>query len=139
MFRNERKNDGNVIRYCRKSENFLYRITPNTLPVDWFEGVAYYREGKVDSAVACFKSALVYTPFEVRVLNDYGAALFQTGKVNDAKSVLLHSYNIDPYFDDAKFNLAAIYYFSGIRDSALFYVNSCRNSQKKEDFLKDMQ
>ena len=139
MFRNERKNDENVIHYCRKAESTFYRITPNTLPLAWFEGVAHFRKGDVDSAVNCFKLALRSTPFEVRVLNDYGAALFQSKKQNEAKAILLQAFDIDPYFDDAKFNLGAIYYLNGQRDSALFYINSCRNSQKKEDFLKEMR
>jgi Flp pilus assembly protein TadD len=139
MFRNERKNDEKVIHYCRKAENTFYRITPNTLPLAWFEGVAHFRKGNVDSAVTCFKRALRSTPFEVRVLNDYGAALFQSKKQNESKAILLQAYNIDPYFDDAKFNLGAIYYFNSQRDSALFYINSCRKSQKKEDFLKEMK
>lgn len=139
MFRNERKNDAAVINYCRKAGNAFYRVTPNTLPLDWFEGVARFRLGSADSAVMCFKKALLYTPYEVRVLNDYGAALFQLQKTGEAKSILLQAYDIDPYFDDSKFNLGAIYYFGGRRDSALFFINSCRNSQKKEDFLKEMK
>jgi O-antigen ligase len=139
MFRNERKNDENVIQFCRKAENIFYRITPNTLPLAWFEGVALYRKGYTDSAVGCFKRALRSTPFEVRVMNDYGAALFKSEKVDEAKSILLCAFDIDPYFDDAKFNLGAIYYFTGKHDSALFYVKSCRDSQKKEDFLKVLE
>lgn len=139
MFRNERKNDVNVIHYCREAENPFYRITPNTLPLSWFEGVAYFRKGAVDLAIICFKKALEVTPFEVRVLNDYGAALFKSGKQKEAKAMLLNAFDIDPYFDDAKFNLGAIYYFMGQRDSALFFINSCRNSQKKDDFLKEIK
>ena len=75
----------------------------------------------------------------MRVLNDYGAALYKSDRTNEAKAILLKAYNIDPYFDDAKFNLGAIYYFTGHRDSALIYITSCRNSQKKEDFLKELK
>jgi O-antigen ligase len=139
MFRNERKSDENVIHFCRIAENAFYRITPNTLPVAWFEGVAYFRKGAVDMAVTDFKRALKVTPYEVRVLNDYGTALFKSGKVNEAKAMLLYAYDIDPYFDDAKFNLAAIYYLNSQRDSALYYINSCRKSEKKEDYLKEMK
>lgn len=139
MFRNERKDDEKVIYYSRKAGNALYRITPNTLALDWFEGVAWYRKGNADSAVSCFKRALLSTPYEVRVLNDYGTALYKSGKTGEAKTELLQAYNIDPYFDDAKFNLGAIYFFTGQKDSALFYITTCRNSQKKEDYLKEMK
>ena len=139
MFSNERRNDDNVIRYCRNAENVFYRITPNTLPVAWFEGVAYYRKGDVKPAVQCFTRALKSTPFEVRVLNDYAAALFTSQKPVEAKAILLQTIDIDPWFDDARFNLAAIYYFAGQKDSALFYITRCRDSQKKEEFLKELK
>jgi tetratricopeptide (TPR) repeat protein len=139
MFSNEKRNDDNVIRYCRKAENVFYRITPNTLPLAWFEGVAHYRKGDVKSAIPCFEKALKSTPFEVRVLNDYAAALFNSQKPDKAKTILLKTVDIDPWFDDARFNLAAIYYFAGQRDSALFYIKSCRDSMKKEEFMKELE
>jgi O-antigen ligase len=139
MFSNERRNDDNVIYYSGKAENIFYRITPNTLPIAWFEGVAHYRKGDIKSAIPCFERALRSTPFEVRVLNDYAASLFNSQKTGEAKAVLLQAVDIDPWFDDARFNLAAIYFFSGQRDSALFYLDRCRNSQKKEEFLKEFK
>jgi hypothetical protein len=51
----------------------------------------------------------------------------------------LHAIDIDPYFDDARFNLGAIYYFAGQRDSAFYYITGCRDSQKKEDFLQELR
>ena len=139
MFSNERRNDDKVIYYSRKAENVFYRITPNTLPIAWFEGVAHYRKGDVKSSIQCFERALRSTPYEVRVLNDYAASLFNSQKPDQAKTVLLQAIDIDPWFDDARFNLAAIYYFADQRDSALFYIDRCRNSQKKEEFMKELK
>jgi tetratricopeptide (TPR) repeat protein len=138
MFREERKNDAKVIEYCRKAENGFYRITPNTLPLAWFEGVACYRTGDAGTAVGCFSKAIQSTPYEVRVLNDYGIALYTRNMIKEGKALLLKSIEIDPFFDDAKFNLAAIYYYTGQKDSALYYVQRCRESQKKKDYLKEM-
>jgi O-antigen ligase len=139
MFSNERRNDNKVIHYSRKAENIFYRITPNTLPVAWFEGVAHYRKGDFKSSIECFKRALKSTPFEVRVLNDYAASLFNSQKPDDAKTILLKTIDIDPWFDDARFNLAAIYYFAGQKDSVLFYIMKCRDSRKKEEFLNELK
>lgn len=139
VFRNERSNDTEVIRYSRKAANRLYKLTPNTLPISWFEGVSHYRLGDLRQAQACFEEALVTTPFEVRVLNDYGITLFGLQDTAQAKSVLRQAVGIDSCFDDAKFNLAAICYFSGQPDSALFYVNSCKDSRKKEEFLDELR
>lgn len=138
LFRNEGRNDAGVIHYCRKAENIFYRITPNTLPLAWFEGVAWYHREQADSALKCFQRALKSTPYEVRVLNDYAACLFDLGHIADAKSVLLQTIGIDPFFDDARYNLGAIYYFAGKRDSSMLQVSKCRDSQKKTDFLNEL-
>ena len=139
MFRNERQNDEKVIQFCFRAENPFYTITPNTLPVAWFEGVAHYRLGKINEAIPCFERALKSTPFEVRVLNDYGISLFNLNRMDEAKSVLLNTISIDPFFDDAKFNLGAIYYLTGQRDSASYYITRCRDSKKKSEFLEEMK
>jgi O-antigen ligase len=139
MFRNERKNDTRVIMYCHKAENLFYHITPNTLPISWFEGVAHYRLGENDVARNCFQRALKMTPYEVRVLNDYSAVLFKLGQPQEAINTLKETLAIDPFFDDSRFNLGAIYYFTGQRDSARKQIMSCRESQKKRDFLEEMK
>jgi len=138
MFKNERKNDRKVIDYSQKAENIFYQITPNALPLAWFEGVALFRLGYNSSAMDCFSRALKSTPYEVRVLNDYGTSLFNLNETSKAKGFFVRCYEIDPDFDDAKFNLAAIYFFNRQLDSARFYVNTCRSSQKKTDFLKEL-
>jgi hypothetical protein len=138
IFRNEKQNDEKVIHYAKKAENIFYTITPNTLPVAWFEGVAYYRKGNAEFALTCFSRALESTPFEVRVLNDYAAALYSLNKTKEAKAVLLRTLSIDPHFDDARFNLGAVFFFSGQKDSALYHITRCRDTQKKEEFLVEM-
>lgn len=138
MFKNERKNAAKVIEYSRSAGSAFYRITPNTLPLDWFEGVAHMQLGDAQSALGCFQKALRYTPSEVRVLNDYGVALSRLKRNKEAKSVFLTTYETDPWFDDAKFNLAAIYYLTGQSDSALMWVHRCRDSEKKREFLESI-
>ncbi len=83
--------------------------------------------------------ALQSTPYEVRVMNDYAASLFSVNKQGEAKEILLKALEIDPFFDDARFNLAAMYYFDGNRDSAVYFVRQCRNCEKKADFLKELE
>ena len=139
VFRQERKDDVGVIADCKKAENPFYRITPNTLPVSWFEGVAHYRLGQNELAEKCFLRALKMTPYEVRVLNDYSAVMFRLGKQETAVSTLKKALDIDPFFDDARFNLGAIYYLTGKVDSARVQIKMCRESQKKTDFLEEMK
>ncbi len=138
VFRNERKNDMQVIASCQKAENIFYHITPNTLPISWFEGVACFRLRDFSSAGKCFERAIKITPYEVRVLNDYGANLFQQGKTREAIEILKEALSIDPFFDDARFNLGAIYFLTGQSGKARQEIMHCRESQKKRDFFKEI-
>jgi O-antigen ligase len=139
MFRSERKEDNRVITFCRKAENPFYHITPNTLPLPWFEGVAHFRLGENELAEKCFQRALKMTPGEVRVLNDYSAVLFKLGKQQEAIKTLKETLSIDPFFDDARFNLGAIYFLTGMPVSAREQISQCRESQKKKDYLEEMK
>lgn len=138
VYRNESKNDLQVVASCHKAENIFYHITPNTLPVSWFEGVACFRLGDYQSAGKCFERAIKITPYEVRVLNDYGANLFQQGKTREAIEILKEALSIDPFFDDARFNLGAIYFLTGQTGKAWQEIMHCRESQKKRDFLNEI-
>ncbi|NVO19668.1 MAG: O-antigen ligase family protein [Bacteroidetes bacterium] len=138
IFSNERKNDKAVIRYCHLARNPFYTITPNTLPVDWFEGVAQYRLGRAQDALDCFKSAMHSTPYEVRLLNDYGASLYSLGETRASIAALRQTLKIDPYFDEPKYNLSAIYHEISMPDSALYFVTQCRESQKKSEYLEEL-
>lgn len=139
MFRNELKDDARVIKYCHQAENPFYHITPNTLPIPWFEGVAHYRLGENLIAEKCFSRALKITPYEVRVLNDYSAVLFKLGKTQESIKTLEEALVIDPFFDDARFNLSAQYFLTGRTDEARKQIALCRDSQKKTDFLMEMK
>jgi O-antigen ligase len=139
VFQYERKNDSLVIEYCNKAENPFYRITPNTLPVSWFQGVACYRLGQSETALQCFRRALTVTPFEVRVLNDYATALFGNNHPEQAIGVLQNALEIDPFFDDARYNLAAVFFLTGQKEKARNQILKCRDSEKKKEFMQEMK
>ena len=137
-WRNAGKYEGDPFAPSNYSFEYLFAITMAAQPLAWFEGVARYRGGETGPASICFERALRSTPWEVRVLNDYAASLYGLGQVDRAKAVLLRTLGLDPFFDDARFNLAAIYHFSGKPDSALYYVRQCRDCAKKDDFLDEL-
>jgi len=138
IFRNERQNDAAVIRYSRQANGLFYRITPNTLPVVWFEGVARFRTGDVAGALENFNEALRYTPYEVRVLNDRATALWTLQRGEEARKTLHQAIALDPWFDDAHLNLATMFFFEGLRDSALHYLEGCRNSERKSLLMEEL-
>ena len=138
MFKNERKNDLKVISCCRLARSAFYTITPNNLPLDWFAGVAWYRMRLQGPALEAFSDALRQSPYEVRLLNDYAITLYSLRHIPESKSVLKRTLSYDPYFDEARYNLAAIYYFTGQADSAVWHISRCRDSDKKAELLRNL-
>ncbi len=138
MFRNERIHDKKVIAYCKSADNCFYQLTPNSLPLAWFEGVAHFRMGNINDAYYCFDKAIELTPYEVRVINDYAACLYQLHNSNEAKNQLFKALEIDPFFDEARFNLAAIYFHENNLDSASIVIAKCSDSKKKLDYLSEI-
>ena len=138
MFFHEGKNFNQVIINSQKAKSPFYKLTPNTLPLDWFSGVAHFRLQEPENALVEFYDALKITPYEVRVKNDYATALYTLKQIGKAKSELQESLRIDPFFDDGRFNLAAILFFEGKTDSARILVEGCRDSEKKQVFLMEL-
>ncbi len=138
VFKYEYKNDSAVIEYSNKAKSAFYTIAPNNLPVDWFKGVAYARTGKYKEALDCFQDAIKETPFEGRVLNDLGSVCFYLKKFDQAKFYFREGIKLDSYFDDPKFNLAALYLELNNLDSARHYVQLCRESPKKRMYLGEL-
>jgi tetratricopeptide (TPR) repeat protein len=135
MFSNEHKQDAAVIVASGKAENIFYSLTPNTLPVAWFEGVAWFRLGKYEQALDAFEQATGITPWEVRVLNDYGITLHVTGNTPEAIKQLHQCLVVDPFFDEARFNLAAIWHEQGKDEKAYNLILDCRDSEKRTRYL----
>lgn len=138
MFNNERKNDKEVIRCAQNANGRFYRITPNTMPVVWFEGVARYRIGDVAGALNNFNEAIRYTPCEVRVIHDRSIALWTLGKNQEAIIGLQHAITLDPWFDEARLNLAAIFCTEEAYDSASEYLMPCRDSERKSELIHEI-
>ena len=135
IFSNENKQDTTVIVASGKAENIFYSITPNTLPLAWFEGVAWHRLGNYEQALKAFERATEITPWEVRVLNDYGITLHMTGNTPEAIKQLHQCLVVDPFFDEARFNLAAIWHEQGNDEKAYHLILDCRDSEKRTNYL----
>ena len=139
VFRNEGKDDRAVINFATTAENAFYKLTPNALPLQWFAGVARFHSGDKKTAILSFREALRITPYEVRVINDYATALYADGQTPEAMAQLLRCVTLDPFFDDARFNLAAICFYQGDLKTAQSLVNGCRESEKKRLYLRELR
>lgn len=128
---------------ARKSKNRLYEYNDVVLPIDWFEGLANYQMNNFDGALVSFSEAYRLNPWSFQVLNNYASILVKKGKFREALPIFERTLEINPKYDEGKFNMSYAYFQLGEFQKALDFVNSvdttdAQNRQKRADFLQQI-
>ena len=76
------------------------------MPIEWYEGIAYYQTNRIDEAIAALEKAYALNPWNFQVLNNYASALAKKQRYREAIPFYEQAVNINPRYDDGKFNLA---------------------------------
>ena len=110
------------------------------VPYKWYEGLSYYFDKNYAQAEAPFAEAYKINPFNFNILNNYGSTLVQLKRYKEAIPLYLHAIEINPKFEEGKFNLAFSYYHLGQHQEALRWVNQVEGrADKKAVFLEQIQ
>ena len=88
-------------------------------------GIALFRKGKVDAAIACFQQALQIRPDFAEARNNLGNALLQMGKVDAAIACFQQALQIRPDFAEAHNDLGNALLQTGRADEA---ITHCRRA-----------
>ena len=99
-----------VITESKLAENHFYEYTDAAIPIAWHEGVAWFQLGQFDKASTAFERAYHLNPWSFQVLNNYASALVKTNRFADAIPLFEQALNINPRYDDGKFNLSFVYF-----------------------------
>lgn len=110
-------------REAAAARNVFYEYNDVTIPLQWFEGIAFYQMNRIDESVAAFESAYRLNPWAFQVLNNYASALIRAGRHRDAIPLFENALAINPRYDEGKFNLAYAWFTLGDRDKAMNWLN----------------
>ena len=122
------RKDGNandISGFIRKAENPFYRIDSNTIPLKWYLGTAYFSQGRFPEAEDCFEEAFTLTPYNLHVLNNLASCYEINGKRQDAIDMYLQALKISPLFEEARLNLAAVFFNSKDYKKAFQTIDRC--------------
>lgn len=112
-----------ALREAQAAQNRFYAYNDVALPLAWHEGVAYYQMNQHDKSVLAFERAYRLNPWSFQVINNYASALVKTGRYREAIPLYEKVVEINPRYDDGKFNLAYVWYQVGDYPKALEWVN----------------
>lgn len=88
----------------------------------WAEkGLAEWRLGARDSALASYQKSLEHNPNQARVWSNMGMIYYELQNWPKMKEVYTKSVQLDPNFTDGRRNLGALYAMQSIPDSALIH------------------
>jgi O-antigen ligase len=105
----------------------FYKMDFASTPIKWYKGEAYFNQGNINEALNNFKEAEKVNPYHIHVLNNIGTCYELKG--NHALAIKYYQKAIDysSYFEDAFFNLSAVYY--NLND----YENAIAALQKRSE------
>ncbi len=107
------KNDKNwfgTIAEAKKAENYFYKIDNTSIPLKWYEGIGNFNENQLLEAENCFVDAYQNNPYNIQVINNLASVFQANGKLDKAIKHYNEALKISKNFDEAKLNLAALYY-----------------------------
>lgn len=111
-----------MITEARAAENRFYEYNDVAVPLAWYEGIAFYQMNQPDKAVTAFERAYHLNPWSFQVINNYASALVMSKRYAEAIPLYEKVVEINPRYDDGKFNLAYTYYQAGNIPKALDWL-----------------
>lgn len=132
-----KKMSDKTIHHCQQIPDVWYTIDPTTLPISWYEGLAYYEQKKYDLAEKTFEKAYTINPYNFHVINNYASSLTQFNKYEEAIPIYKKALEINPAYEDGIFNLAYSYFQIGEYEQALEWTHkTSKNQEKKQLFIQ---
>ena len=97
-----------IITEAKKIDKEHYNIDNFSIPIAWYEGLAYYSSNNLEMAKKCFTEAYETNPYQVHVLNNMAGMFEQEGKHDLALKYYNELLHISPSQPDAILNKSAV-------------------------------
>lgn len=132
----ERKDWEAVKRISSSISSAYFQVEPASMPLAWYQGLAQCQMGDYKGGLAALKEAYRLAPYNYLVLNNMGICYSQLEQVQEAKPFFEEALRINPTYDEARLNLALLYYVEKDYSKALELVNHAKDSPRKEKYRK---
>lgn len=97
-----------ILSEAKKINKTRYNIDNFSIPIAWYEGLAYYSLSNMEMAKKCFTEAYQTNPYQVHVLNNMAGIFEQEGNHDLALKYYNELLSISPRQPDAILNKSAV-------------------------------
>lgn len=119
MYQAKQQQDwSNVVYYGQKAQSRCYQVDPQSIPINWYLGIAYFSRGELDQSFINFKKAYALAPHQIQVIHNLGVVYEQKNELNKAINLYRQALKISPKFEDGLLSLSGCYYKKGQFDQA---------------------
>ncbi|NNT70774.1 tetratricopeptide repeat protein [Flavobacterium sp. IMCC34852] len=128
------KNWSETIYETQKANHYFYPLDNTSMPLTWYEGIAHFNENRIVESQICFEKAYQLTPYNIQVITNLASTYQANGKIEEAVALYNDALKISKEFDEAKLNLAALYYNKKEFDKAYALINEIKVTSKNPKY-----
>ena len=133
------ENWNKIITKIEEIHSPLYSLDPSSMPLRFYQGIAYYNLDNLDKAEETFKSALDASPYNFHVINNLATVYIRQQRCPEALILLDRALELNSLFDEALFNSAYCLHTLGRYDEALEKVMQVpQESERKRQFILEI-
>ncbi|WP_298220506.1 O-antigen ligase family protein [Flavobacterium sp.] len=122
--------------HANRAENYFYKIDPTSIPIDWYKGMASFNRSEIEQSIAYFENAYEIAPYQIQVINNLATAYGMHGESDKAVTYYLKALEISDQFEEARLNLAAVYYNQKKYELAFDVIDKVNITTKNKKFKK---
>lgn len=119
-----------VLKFATDAESWLYQIDSKTIPMQWYKGVAEFSIRRYAESQASFENAYRLTPYNIHAMNNLASCYEVNGSRKKAIALYGKALRISPLFEEARLNLAAVYFNDKQFEKAFETIDSCATTSK---------
>lgn len=123
-----------TIYESKKANSYFYRLDNSSMPLSWYEGIGHFNENRPEESQECFEKAYQLSPYNIQVITNLASTYQVNGKVDEAIELYNEALKISKDFDEAKLNLAALYFNKKEYDKAYATINEVDVNSKNPKY-----
>ena len=125
-----------TLHHANKAENYFYKVDLTSIPLAWYQGLASFNLNEKAESVTLFEKAYQIAPYQIQVLNNLAGSYNFQGDRQKAIKYYQKALEISTNFEEARLNLASVYYSEKQYDKAFDVIEKFNINNKNRRYKK---
>jgi O-antigen ligase len=125
-----------TLHHANKAENYFYKVDLTSIPIAWYQGLANFNLNETAESVRHFEKAYQIAPYQIQVLNNLAGSYNFQGDRQKATKYYQKALEISTNFEEARLNLASVYFNEKQYDKAFDIIEKFNINNKNTRYKK---